>query len=186
MTAIKAKNLDGKAIELDGAWLTDSKPGLRGMLLREGDHGYEDSRTVWNAMIDRKPALVARCLGTGDVVSASTLSASTILRSRSRVAGHNIAGLAACDGGLMMDMSLMRGVVVDKERSIAHAQAGCILGDVDRETQLHGLAAVIGSYPTPASPALPSAVGLDTSHVCTGGLQTTRRQWRWSPRTAVW
>lgn len=144
MTAIKAKDMDGKALELDAALVDGLESGLRGMLLREGDHGYEDSRTVWNGMIDRKPALVARCLGTADVVTCVNFVREHNLAFTIKGGGHNIAGLAACDGGLMMDMSLMRGVVVDKERSIAHAQAGCILGDVDRETQLHGLAAVIG------------------------------------------
>jgi FAD/FMN-containing dehydrogenase len=117
---------------------------LRGPLLVPGDGGYDDARSIWNAMIDRRPALIARCLGVADVVACVHFAREHGLALCIKGGGHNIAGLAVADGALMIDLSLMRGVWVDPAAKIAHAQAGCLLGDVDRETQLHGLAAVLG------------------------------------------
>lgn len=121
---------------------------LRGPLLRPGDPGYDEARAVWNGMIDRRPALVVRCLGTADVVTCVEFARASGLTLSVKGGGHNIAGLAVCDGGLLLDMSLMRGVWVDPVTRTARAQAGCLLGDVDRETQLHGLAAPLGFVST--------------------------------------
>jgi FAD/FMN-containing dehydrogenase len=118
--------------------------GLRGTLLRPGEPGFEDSRTVWNGMIDRTPALVARCLGVADTMHALAFVRAHGIQFSIKGGGHNIAGLAAVDGGLMLDLSAMRGVLVDPAARIARAQAGCLLGDLDRETQVHGLAAALG------------------------------------------
>jgi len=139
-----ATTLDGRTIEIAPEALAALKAGLKGPLLAPGDPGYDDSRTVWNAMIDRRPALVARCLGTADVIAGVNFARAHNLLLCLKGGGHNIAGLATADGALMLDLSLMRGVWVDPARKIAHAQTGCLLGDVDRETQLHGLAAVLG------------------------------------------
>jgi len=117
---------------------------IHGEVLLPGDHGYEESRTVWNGMIDRRPGVVVRCLGVSDVVTCVRFVREHGIPFSVKGGGHNISGLAAIEGGLMLDMSLMRGVFVDRDRRVAHAQAGCLLGDVDRETQLHGLAAVLG------------------------------------------
>ena len=95
-------------------------------------------------MIDRKPAAVARCLGSADVAACVRFAREQDLLLCIKGGGHNIAGLAVADGASMLDLGLMRGVWVDPARRIAHAQAGCQLKDVDRETQLHGLAAVLG------------------------------------------
>lgn len=95
-------------------------------------------------MIDRRPALVARCLGVADVIACVGFARERGLLLCIKGGGHNIAGLATADGALMLDMSLMRGVWVDERRRIARAQAGCLLGDVDRETQVRGLAAALG------------------------------------------
>src|SRR5262245_16547747 len=95
-------------------------------------------------MIDRRPALIARCLGVTDVVTCVNFAREHGLILSIKGGGHNISGLAVCEGGLMLDMSRMRGVWVDPSTRTALAQAGCLLGDVDRETQLHGLAAVLG------------------------------------------
>lgn len=119
-------------------------PLLRGSLLFADDPGYEESRTIWNAMIDRRPVAVARCLGVGDVKTCVDFARKHDVPLSIKGGGHNIAGLAVSDEALMLDMSRMRGVWVDPARRIARAQAGCLLGDVDRETQLHGLAAVLG------------------------------------------
>ena len=117
---------------------------LRGSLLRPGDGGYDDSRAIWNGIIDRRPALIVRCVGVGDVVACVHFAREHRLALSIKGGGHNIAGLAVCDDGLMIDLSLMRGVWVDPATRVARAQAGCLLGDLDRETQVHGLAAVLG------------------------------------------
>ena len=124
--------------------LNDLKGRIRGPLLRPGDPGFDEARALWNAMIDRRPALIARCLGVSDVVACVKAAREHGIPLSIKGGGHNIAGLAVCDGGLMLDMSLMRGVWVDPVERVARAQAGCVLGDVDAETQLHGLAAVLG------------------------------------------
>ncbi len=120
------------------------KTTLRGELLTSDSTGYDESRTLWNAMIDRRPALVARCRGVADVVTSVKFAREHGLGLSIKGGGHNIAGLATCDGGLMLDMSLMRSVWVNATGRTVLAQAGCLLGDVDRETQVHGLAAVLG------------------------------------------
>ncbi len=117
---------------------------LRGQLICEEDPGYHETRAVWNGMIDRRPAAIARCLGVADVQACLQFAREQKLPISVRGGGHNIAGLAVKDGALMIDLSLMRGVNVDPVNRTAHAQAGCLLGDVDRETQVHGLAAVLG------------------------------------------
>jgi FAD/FMN-containing dehydrogenase len=136
-SSVAPATLDSKAID-------DLKARHRGPLVRPGDPTYDEHRSVWNAMIDRKPALIARCLGVADVVTCVQFARQTGVRLAIKGGGHNIAGLAVCDGGLVLDMSLMRGVWVDRAARVAHAQAGCLLGDVDRETQVHGLASVLG------------------------------------------
>ena len=117
---------------------------VRGQLILPGDDGYGAARSVWNGMIDRQPALIIRCLGAGDVVVGVNFAREHGLALSMKGGGHNIAGLAVADGAVMLDMSLMRGVWVDPSNHVAHAQAGCVLGDLDRETQLHGLAAPLG------------------------------------------
>ena len=130
--------VDGEALA------SDLKGRVRGPLLTAADAGYDEARSVWNGMIDRRPAVIARCLGVADVLACVEVARARGADLCIKGGGHNIAGLAVRDGGLLLDMSLMRGVWVDAGRRIAHAQAGCLLGDVDRETQLHGLAAVLG------------------------------------------
>ncbi len=128
----------------DTTAIEDLRAQLRGSVLLPGDAGYEDSRTVWNAMIDRRPSLVARCLGVADVIAGVNFARAHGMTLTIKGGGHNISGLAVADGAMMLDMSAMRGVLVDPNAGVARAQAGCLLGDVDSETQLHGLAAVLG------------------------------------------
>ncbi len=130
--------------ELDPKALDELKARLRGPLLVPGAAGYDEARSIWNAMIDRRPALIARCLGVADVVACVNFARERGLTLSVKGGGHNIAGLAVADGGFMLDLSLMRGVWVDPKARTARAQPGCLLGDVDRETQLHGQAAVLG------------------------------------------
>ena len=141
---IKLAGLDGGAVDITPDMLQSFKAAFRGPVLTSGDPEYEASRKVWNAMIDRRPGLIARCTGTVDVVHAVRFASEHGILVSVRGGGHNISDLAVCEGGLMIDMSHLRGVWVDPVQRTAHAQAGCTLGDVDRETQLHGLAAVLG------------------------------------------
>ncbi len=141
---MKARTIDGGEIDLAQDAVGALKLRVRGPVWLPGDAGYDESRALWNAMIDRRPAIVVRCLGTTDVIECVRFAREKNLLVCIKGGGHNIAGLAAADGALMLDMSLMRGVWVDARARIARAQGGCVLGDVDRETQLHGLAAVLG------------------------------------------
>ncbi len=118
--------------------------GLRGFVILPGDAGYDASRSVWNGMIDRRPAAILRCVGTADIMAAVRYARANQLEISIKGGGHNIAGLAVSDGSLLLDLSSMRGVVVDPSARRAQVQPGCLLGDLDRETQLHGLAAVMG------------------------------------------
>src|SRR5688572_21405582 len=95
---------------------------LRGPLLARGEPAYDEARALWNAMIERRPALVARCLGAADVVACVNFARERGVPLSVKGGGHNIAGLALCDGGLALDLSLMRGVWVDPEARTARAQ----------------------------------------------------------------
>jgi FAD/FMN-containing dehydrogenase len=141
---LEITTLSGGKTALSADVLQAFATGFRGPWLRAGGAGYDEARQIWNAMIDRRPALIARCTGTVDVVQAVRLASAHGLLVSVKGGGHNIAGLAVCDGGLMIDLSLMKGVWVDPEKAVARAQAGCTLAEVDRETQLHGLGAVLG------------------------------------------
>jgi FAD/FMN-containing dehydrogenase len=131
-------------VELDANAVEELRAGLRGPLLTAGEPEHDEARTVWNAMIDRRPALIARCLGTADVVAGVEFAREHGMPLSIKGGGHNISGLAVAEDGLMLDLSLMRSVWVDPDARVARAQGGCLLGDVDRETQLHGLAAPLG------------------------------------------
>ncbi len=114
--------------------------GLRGRVVRPADDDYDEARQVWNGMIDKRPALIALCEGVADVVAAVNLAREHELLVAVRGGGHNVAGTAVCDGGIVIDLSRMRAVRVDPEQQRVWAQGGCTWGDVDRETQLFGLA----------------------------------------------
>jgi FAD/FMN-containing dehydrogenase/pimeloyl-ACP methyl ester carboxylesterase len=117
---------------------------LRGPLLSPGDAGFEEATRLWNGLIEKSPALVVRPTGTADVVAAVAFAREHDVALSVRGGGHHIAGTALADGGLTIDMSRLRGVTVDPEARTATVQPGCLLGDVDRETQLHGLATPLG------------------------------------------
>lgn len=116
------------------------KAGFHGDLIHPDDTDYNDARAVWNGMIDRHPALIARCRGIGDVISAVNFARENDLPIAVRGGGHNVAGTAVCDNGLVIDLSEMRGVWVDPNVQRAWIQAGATWGDVDHETQVFGLA----------------------------------------------
>jgi FAD/FMN-containing dehydrogenase len=117
---------------------------LAGSVLLPSDAAYEAARQVHNGLIDRRPAMVVRCHGTADVQAAVRFGRERSLELAVRGGGHNVAGNAVCDGGLMIDLSAMRGVHVDPRTRRARAQGGATWGDYNRETQLHGLASTGG------------------------------------------
>ncbi len=117
---------------------------MKGSLLHPSDDGYDEARTIWNAMVDRRPALIARCESTADVKHAVDFARNHGLLLSIRGGGHNIAGNAVCDNGLMIDLSRMNFVRVDSEAKTAAVGPGATLGDVDGETQKHGLATPTG------------------------------------------
>jgi FAD/FMN-containing dehydrogenase len=114
--------------------------GFAGAILLPGEAEYDEARALWNAMIDRRPAIIARCRNAADVIATVQLAGARNLPIAIRGGGHNVAGHAVCDGGVMIDLSLMRGVEVDAERRIAVAEGGALWGDMDTATQAHGLA----------------------------------------------
>ena len=136
-------------------------PALRGPLLRPGDGGYDEARKVWNGMIDRRPALIARCTGVADVMAAVRFARDhTAARRRCSGGGHNITGNAVCEGGLMIDLSPMKSVRVDPVKRIARAEAGLTWGEYNRETQAFGLASTGGVVSTTGIAGLTLGGGL--------------------------
>ena len=117
---------------------------MRGPVLLPGDAGYDAARTIWNAMIDRRPALIARCAGPEDVVAAVDFGRRHELPVSLRGGGHNVAGSAVCDDGLMIDLSPMKGIQVDPRARTARAEAGVLWQEFDRATQAFNLATVGG------------------------------------------
>jgi hypothetical protein len=118
--------------------------GFRGEVVAPGDAAYEEHRRVWNGDIDRNPGLVARCAGVADVMAAVKFARVRGVEVAVRGGGHSFPGLSTCDEGMVIDLSLMRGIRVDPEARTARVQAGALLGDVDRETQAFGLAVPAG------------------------------------------
>lgn len=113
---------------------------FRGELLRPADRGYVEARGIWNGMVARTPALIARCSGIEDVQAAVRLGAANRILAAVRCGGHSLAGFSTCDGGMVIDLSPMRQVSVDPQMRRARFQGGCLLGSVDSATQHHGLA----------------------------------------------
>ena len=124
------------------------KPTFRGPILTPGSAEYEASRVIWNAMIDRTPAAIARCTGPADVKAAIRFAADQNIHPAIRGGGHNAAGLAMLDGGLVIDVSPMKGIFVDAANRTATAQTGLTWGEFDRETALYGLATTGGLIST--------------------------------------
>jgi FAD/FMN-containing dehydrogenase len=136
---------------LEGSKTAVSAPGiealagqLRGQVLVASDASYEAARSIWNAMVDRRPGLIVRCAGAADVVAAVNFARDNNVLVAVRGGGHNIAGNAVCDGGLMIDLSPMKSVRVDAASERAWVEPGATLADVDKETQAFGLAVPTG------------------------------------------
>jgi|WetSurMetagenome_2_1015567.scaffolds.fasta_scaffold37191_4 FAD/FMN-containing dehydrogenase len=144
MSAIEVLTLDHGKVSLDAAALDTLRGGLRGEVILRGDAGYDAARTIWNAMIDRHPALIVRCRGAADVMRAVDFARERKLVLAVRGGGHNIAGSALCDGGMVIDLSHMRSVRVDAKARRAWVGGGATLGDFDHEAQAFGLATPLG------------------------------------------
>jgi FAD/FMN-containing dehydrogenase len=147
----------------------ESNAAFQGQCFVPGDDGYDDARAVYNAMIDKRPALVARCTGVADVIDAVNLARERGLPLAVRCGGHSVAGKGTCDDGVLIDLSGMKGVHVDPRARVARANAGVLWGEFDRETQLFGLAAPGGRMTT-------TGVGGFTLAAATRG----------SPRSTAW
>ena len=140
---------------------------IRGDLIASKDESYDEARAVWNGLIDKRPALIARCMGTGDVVDAVNFARENDLLVAVRSGGHNVAGNAVCDAGLVIDCSLMKGIHVNPGARTAHVQPGADWGDLDKETQLHGLVTPGGQV------SITGVAGLTLG----GGMGWLRRKW---------
>jgi len=124
------------------------QPFFKGKILVEGDVDYDSARKIWNGMIDRKPALIAQCLDKEDIIQAVKFARKNELLVSIRGGGHNVSGNAVCDGGIMIDLSLMKKVEVDAEKKVAHVEMGATWGDFDKATQQFGLSTTGGLITT--------------------------------------
>ena len=133
---------------LQDSAVQDFKASLKGPVLCAGEAGYDEARQIWNGMIDRRPALIARCQGVADIINCVNFARTHRLLVAVRGGGHNVAGNAVCDGGLMIDLSGMKGIRVDPRERTARAEAGATWGELDRETEAFGLATPGGQIST--------------------------------------
>jgi FAD/FMN-containing dehydrogenase len=163
----RVTTLNGGEATLDEAALEGFAASLRGALIRPNDAAYDEARQVWNGLIDKRPALIARCAGTADVVECVRFASEHDLLVAVRGGGHNVAGNAVCDGGLVIDLTMMKGILVDPVKRTARAQPGAAWGDLDRETQLHGLVTPGGEV---------STTGI-SGYTLSGGIGALHRKW---------
>ena len=152
---------------LDAEAVAGLRETVRGPVLRPDDPGYDEERSIWNALIDRRPALIVQCSGAADVVDAVNFARDHGLDLSIKAGGHNVAGNAVNDDGIVIDLSQMRGVHVDPDAKTVRVQGGATWGDCDRETQLFGLAVPAGVVSTTGVAGL-------TLH---GGLGHLRRKY---------
>jgi len=144
MTDLTVRTLDASSTKITPVTVAALRSKLRGTVALPGEDGYDAARSIWNAMIDRRPALVVRCLGAADVINAVTLARNEKLLLAVRSGGHNIAGNAVCDGGLLIDLSLMKSVHVNPASLTARVEPGATLADFDKEAQGFALATPLG------------------------------------------
>jgi FAD/FMN-containing dehydrogenase len=144
MAEVILKGLTGSGVVVSGSDMRAFEAGLKGSALRPGSAQHEEARRLWNGLIDKRPGLIVRCRGVADVRACIDLARDRGALLAVRAGGHNVAGNATCDGGLVVDLSEMRSVQVDTKRGVAHIEAGAKLGDVDGATSPHGLATPMG------------------------------------------
>jgi FAD/FMN-containing dehydrogenase len=144
MPEVALKTRDGASAAIAGEDLDALRNAVRGTVCLPGEAGYDEARTIWNAMIDRHPGAVVRCASADDVIRAVRLARDHDLLLSVRSGGHNIAGNAVCDGGLTIDLSAMKSVRVDPTKRTARVEPGATLGEFDKESQAFGLATPVG------------------------------------------
>jgi FAD/FMN-containing dehydrogenase len=149
---------------IDDATIQAFKARVRGAVLCPVEAGYESARRVWNATIDKRPALSVRCTGVADVMATVRFAREHDLLVAVRGGGHNFAGYARCDGGIVIDLSPMQGIHVDPQRRTARAQGGVTWGAFDHETQAFGLATTGGTDPTTGVAGLTLGSGMGWLH----------------------
>ena len=144
MADLSVTSSNGSSATLPLASIEEFRSGLRGSLVTPDSTDYNSARTLWNAMVDKKPAMIVRCAGTADVIHAVKFAKQHQLLVAVKGAGHNIAGNAMCDGGLVVDLSSMKSIHVDPVTRRARTEPGATLRDFDHETQAFGLATPLG------------------------------------------
>jgi len=142
---LPAKTLAGGDIVLRGSSIEALAASLRGEVLLAGSEGYDRTRRVWNALFDKKPALIARCTGAADVQQAVNFARQHQLLTAVRAGGHSLSGKSSCDGGLMIDLQPMQGVRVEPETRRAYLESGSLLGQLDHECAAFRLATTAGT-----------------------------------------
>src|SRR5688572_8367161 len=168
MSGISAVTRDATvAVQLAEQTVSAFATGLRGPYFTATDPGYDDARVIWNGSTDKRPAIIARCTGAADVIDAVNFAREHDLLVAVRSGGHNVAGNAVCDGGIVIDLTLMNGVRVDLAARTVRAGGGATLGDVDRETVAFGQAVPLGVV---------SLTGIAGLTLC-GGLGWLRRKY---------
>jgi FAD/FMN-containing dehydrogenase len=150
----------GRQVVVNADAIEQLRIGLRGTLLLRGDDGYDAARKIYNAMIDHRPEIIARCTGVADVIHALNFARNNGLLVSVRGGGHNVSGNAVCDGGLMIDLSPMKSIRVDRDNKTARAEPGLTWGEFDRETQAFGLATTGGLVSTTGIAGLTLGGGL--------------------------
>ena len=160
------RTLNGGTAPLSSEALGALESGFRGRLIGEAHQEYDEARRVWNGFIDKRPGMIAKCSCLADVVVAVNFARDHNVLLSVRGGGHNVSGSAVCDGGLVIDLSEMRAVRVDRKTNSVHVQGGATLADIDRETQLFGLATTTGNV---------SATGIG-GLTLSGGMGNLRRK----------
>ncbi len=164
--------LQGGTVTVPTDILTALRPQLRGSLCLQDEDGYDEARTIWNAMIDRRPGAVVRCRGASDVMRAVRFARDNGLLVAVRGGGHNISGNAVCEGGLLIDLSPMRSVRVDPNMRTARVEPGVTLGEFDKEAQAFGLAT-----PLPASIQPRESRGSHSGAASDGSAENSGSRW---------
>ncbi|HSK99935.1 MAG TPA: FAD-binding oxidoreductase [Rubrobacteraceae bacterium] len=141
---LRAVTKGGAEVALGDSLVDKFGARLRGELLRSGDAAYDEARKVWNGMIDRRPSLIVRAASVADAINSVNFARENDLLLAVRGGGHNVAGTGTVDGGLVIDLSSMKGVTVDPERRTARVEGGVTIGELDRKTQAFGLATPMG------------------------------------------
>ncbi len=144
MNDLEFRTLDGRSTTVRAADLDALAAAFDGHLIDASSPNYDAARAIWNGMIDRRPALIARCQNPNDVVAAVRFARQHDVLIAVRGGGHNIAGNALCDGGIVIDLSLMKQITVNAGTRTARVEPGCTLADFDREAQKHGMATPLG------------------------------------------